>query len=117
MIDVLTPNEWWEQYYKFHPVLIREGVMFSQFQERFKDHCKQITEKKMKSMNDLKAYEHYCHMNPSKTHDSNGQLIFDAHPAKLLLREDIKIGKQKTMPPAALQGTRKEYCDFPLSIF
>ncbi|KAL7491327.1 LOW QUALITY PROTEIN: hypothetical protein ACHAWT_000859 [Skeletonema menzelii] len=49
---------------------------------------------------------------PSKT--NRGEPFWDTHPAKLLLREDVKAGKHLEMKPKTLQQTRSEYKAFKL---
>jgi hypothetical protein len=39
------------------------------------------------------------------------------HPAKLLLRQDVKDEKHATMTPSELKSTRQEYKQFELVIF
>jgi hypothetical protein len=43
--------------------------------------------------------------------------VFDLHPAKLLLHEDIKAGVHAEMKPSHFQGTRPEYEEFDRDIF
>lgn len=52
---------------------------------------------------------------PEKT--NRGQPFWDTHPAKLLLREDVKVGKHLEMKPHILHQTRPEYKAFNLKTF
>ena len=52
---------------------------------------------------------------PSKT--IRGEPFWDNHPAKLLLREDVKAGKHLEMKPKLLRQTRSEYKEFSLETF
>ena len=46
-----------------------------------------------------------------------GKLVFDIHPAKKLLREDVKNGVHKHLKPKEMQKTRWAYMEFSLQIF
>ncbi len=52
---------------------------------------------------------------PSKT--NRGEPFWDNHPAKLLLREDVKAEKHLEMKPKLLHQTRSEYKAFSLQTF
>jgi hypothetical protein len=47
-----------------------------------------------------------------ETRSNRGELVFDLHPAKLLLREDVKSGENGRMTPSDFQATRPEYMLF-----
>jgi hypothetical protein len=61
--------------------------------------------------------EHDRTLYPRSEKNSRGELVFDLHPAKMLLREDLKNGLHKRMSPSALRRTREEYKAFGKSIF
>jgi hypothetical protein len=54
-------------------------------------------------------YERDKLMHTRQDRNNRGELVFDLHPAKLLLREDGKSGEREGMAPSALQATRPEY--------
>ena len=51
-------------------------------------------------------------LHPRKNTDSRGNLVFDVHPAKLLLRQDVEAGVHLKMDHFQLRQTRLEYKDF-----
>jgi hypothetical protein len=51
-------------------------------------------------------------MHTRKGHNNHGVLVFDLHPAKLLLREDVESGEYERMTPSDFQATRPEYMLF-----
>ena len=50
-------------------------------------------------------------------HDHHGKLIFDRHPAKYLLRQDIKDGAYPRLSPTELWTSRDEFKLFDLDVF
>ena len=112
-----TAEEIWETWYKNMVEFIEEEIVFDQFKERLAAHREQVTKKKVESMRQLELLRHHQSLHPQKTRDHKGQLIFDMHPAKELLRQDVKMNKHKTMSPAALRATQSEYGEFTLDIF
>mmetsp|Transcript_11689 Transcript_11689/g.19868 ORF Transcript_11689/g.19868 Transcript_11689/m.19868 type:complete len:295 (+) Transcript_11689:36-920(+) len=54
---------------------------------------------------------------PRPTKTNRGEPFWDTHPAKLLLRGDVKAGKHLDMKPALLHQTRSEYKAFSLKTF
>jgi hypothetical protein len=60
---------------------------------------------------------HDRQLHPRELKNHRGELVFDLHPAKLLLREDIKAGAHAEMVPSQFQGTRAEYEEFDRDIF
>jgi hypothetical protein len=55
---------------------------------------------------------------PRDRHNERGELVFDMHPAKLLLREDVKNGVHRRMTPDYMhRSTRPEYKLFKGEIF
>ena len=61
-------------------------------------------------MNDRKLH-------PRQSRNDRGELVFDLHPAKKLLREDVKAGAHVGMAPKQFQETRAEYQEFDRDIF
>jgi len=87
-------------------------VPFPQFKARLKDHRKQVKERLTQSRAEARALEHDRAIFPRKDRNSRGELVFDLHPAKLLLRQDVQANKHKVMKPKELQRTRAEYLEF-----
>ena len=112
-----TAEEVWECWYSKMAEFIEEEVVFDQFKERLAGHRAQVTKKKVESRRQMQAYLHHRSLHPQKTHDHHGRPIFDMHPAKALLEEDVRMKKHKAMPPAALRATQPKYGEFPLYIF
>ena len=54
---------------------------------------------------------------PRSGKTNRGEPFWDTHPAKLLLREDVKAGKHLDMKPQVLHQTRPDYQAFSLKTF
>jgi hypothetical protein len=54
---------------------------------------------------------------PRREHNSHGEPVFDLHPAKLELREDVKAGMHKGLTPADFQAKRINYGYFDKTKF
>ena len=54
------------------------------------------------------ALQHDRNLYPGQLKNSKGELVFDLHPAKLLLRKDVAERKHLMMKPMELQETRPE---------
>ncbi|KAK1733720.1 hypothetical protein QTG54_015575 [Skeletonema marinoi] len=61
------------------------------------------------------SHEWFQEYDPMLFHDMRA--FWDTHPAKLLLRGDVKAGKHLDMKPALLHQTRSEYKAFSLKTF
>jgi hypothetical protein len=99
-----------------HPEVFNE-IDFSQFKARMEDYITTNKERRERSnmqhqwmMNDRKLH-------PRQSRNDRGELVFDLHPAKQLLREDIKAGAHVGMAPKQFQETRAEYQEFDRDIF
>jgi hypothetical protein len=112
-----TAKEAWDAWFSNLTEFIEEKVTYSQFEPRFKDHRKQITAKKLRSMHEMQAFLYHRQLHPQQTHDHRGKPIFDVHAAKPLLQEDVRMKRQMSMSPMTLRASRKEYADFDLGIF
>ena len=66
---------------------------------------KQIADEEAAFLSDKRNY-------PASKRTDRGELFWYNHPAKDLLREDVKSGRAFELTPAALRDTRKEYQDF-----
>ena len=103
------------QYYKQFPEF--EKVCFRQFNARLKDHFKQVDRDRALAKRDEAVMLHDCGRKPQATHNRRGELVFDLHKAKKLLRKDVKNGVHLTMTPTQLRLTRPEYQQFKKKIF
>ena len=103
-----TAQQAWEVY-KHSPAFLAEGVVFSQFKERLRDHRKQMGKKAYISQKQLEALIHDRKLYPRAPHNHKGEPVFDASNAKPLLRTDVADKKYKTMTPSQLQKSRPEY--------
>lgn len=111
----LSVAEVWEFYRSLEGF---ENVLFSQFEKRLIDHRKQAKNSRDLAARDLAAVEHDRQLLPRDRHNERGELVFDMHPAKLLLREDVKNGVHRRMTPDYMhRSTRPEYKLFKGEIF
>jgi len=94
-----------------------EDVVFSQFKDRLKAHWKQVKTTLARSRYEEECLEHDRKLFPRKEVDENGIPIFDLHPAKELLAEDVSNNKHEGITPDELRLTRVEYKKFPEKIF
>jgi len=92
-------------------------VEFSQFKARLRDHRKQVKgdlgraqEEEELLISDRKIF-------PRRYINTRGEPVFDLHPAKDLLRQDVAEKKHRVLTPQELWRSRMEYQDFDKSIF
>jgi hypothetical protein len=112
----LSTEAAWE-IYRQYPEFVKAGVVIEQFKDRLKDHRPQITDKKRQSTFEQTAFEYDMQLHPRKTHNERGEPVFDLHPAKPLLQEDVRMKLHKQMLPSDLRATRPEYQAFKPNIF
>ena len=112
ILDVDAPsakNAWDECYSKLAEFA---NVPFEQFQKRLADHRDQHQRRLSKATMEEILYERDKLMHIRQDRNNRGELVFDLHPAILLLREDVKSGENKRMTPSDFQATRPEYMLF-----
>jgi hypothetical protein len=112
ILDVDAPsakNAWDECYSKLAEFA---NVPFEQFQKRLADHRDQHQRRLSKATMEEILYERDKLMHIRQDRNNRGELVFDLHPAKLLLREDVKSGENERMTPSDFQATRPEYMLF-----
>jgi hypothetical protein len=117
ILDVDAPsakNAWDECYSKMAEFA---NVPFEQFQKRLADHRIQQQTRLNKSTMEEGLYEGDKLMHARQDRNNRGELVFDLHPAKLLLREDVESGEHERMTPSDFQATRPEYMLFKLNKF
>ena len=102
-------------FYKDQPGF--EQVVFDQFKDRLAGHRKQAARDRQYAERDSEACRVDRIVHPRNTRNTRGELVFDLHPAKRLLRMDVAKGIHKTMAPLALQATRPAYGEFKSKIF
>ena len=88
------------------------NVPFEQFQKRLADHRIQHQQRLNQPTMEEILYECDTLMPARQDRNNRGELVFDLHPAKLLLRDDVERGEHEWMTPSDLQATRPEYMLF-----
>jgi hypothetical protein len=92
-------------------------IEFSQFEARLTDYVEKNKERRDRSKIEYGWFAQYRELNPRQLRNERGELVFDLHEAKALLRADVKAGKHSSMVPSHFQGTRTEYEEFDGDIF
>ena len=102
-------------YYKNRPEFCK--VVFKQFKDRLAGHRKQASrDRSMARMGD-EAAARDRDLIPRETHNARGELVFDMHPAKHLLRMDVSNSVHKIIGPEDMQQSRPAYRLFKYKIF
>jgi hypothetical protein len=99
-----------------HPEIFNE-IDFSQFKERMEVYAKKNNERSDRSKREYAWMLHDRQLHPRQLENHRGELVFDLHPAKQLLRADIKAGVHADVVPSIFQLTRAEYKEFDPDIF
>ena len=117
--EEMSAEDAWELICSHLPEFVGPRVVFSQFKERLADHRKQVTKARRQSHIEHEAFLHDTDLCPLPTHHlgRRNQPIFDRHPAKRLLRQDIENKKHVGMFPSAFQQTRPECGQFDAKTF
>ena len=102
-------------FYKKMPEFV--GVVLSQFKIRLADHRKQLAEGREMAKRDAEAFRKDRLLYPRKDRNQRGELVFDLHPAKHLLRMDVENGVHEQLSPKELQKSRPAYQVFKYEIF
>ena len=92
-------------------------VKFVQFKARLAGHRTQSTRDREMANRDAEACRKDRLIHPRKYHNQRGELVFDLHPAKQLLRMDIANDLHNSMTPTQLRLKRPAYKLFKLEIF
>jgi hypothetical protein len=92
-------------------------IDFSQFATRVKDYITKDKDRRDRSKIEYAWMVHDQELYPRKLRNDRGELVFDLHEAKQLLREDVKAKKHAHMVPSDFQTTRPEYEEFERDIF
>ena len=112
---VMTERSAWDLLYKNMAEF--SGTCFEQFKLRLRDHRIQVNKGLDRAKYKEKCMEYDRTLFPRKKIDDKGVLIFDLHPAKLLLREDVAEKRHKHMTPLQLWKSREEYQQFEQNYF
>jgi hypothetical protein len=94
-----------------------EKVVLGQFKARLADHQRQSGRDREMAKRDDEACRKDRELSPRKARNTRGELIFDLHPAKHLLRMDVANGVHHLMYPKQMQQTRPAYMEFQSKIF
>jgi hypothetical protein len=108
----LSADEAWDVSYQHMEEFV--DVVFSQIKDRLRDHRKQVGANLTRADVESAALARERLLIPrhgQKHH--RGEPVFDLHPAKLLLRGDVKEGIYRGMTPTQLQKTRSIYQEVP----
>jgi len=103
--EIHASHEWFQEY---DPML---------FQRYVRDLRKANPQKVAVVTEDNETIKRELNRFPRPTKTNRGEPFWDTHPAKLLLRGDVKAGKHLDMKPALLHQTRSEYKAFSLKTF
>jgi hypothetical protein len=91
-----------------------ENVVIDQFKARLKDHRSTAAKDTHRALQEEQYLVKDRQLYPRQPYNERGELKFDMHPVKLLLREDIKAKVHLTThkTPRQLQNLRPEYLLF-----
>jgi hypothetical protein len=95
-----------------------EHVEFNYFSARLKAHREQVNDNYLKSVEEEKFLAADRLKYPKQSVNNRGELVFDLHPARDLLRDDVKHNRHVGKTPSEIQATRpNEYGVFKPHIF
>jgi hypothetical protein len=106
-VDAPSAKTAWDECYSKMAEFV--NVPFEQFDKRLKDHRDQYQLLLNKASMEEVLYQRDKLMHDRQDRNNRGELVFDLHPAKLLLREDVENGEHKKMTPSDFQATHLEY--------
>jgi len=113
--EEMTAEDAWK--FKYSHMAAFKRVPFEQFEEKLESHRGQVAKDNEKVSAAMRAFEHDQALFSRRTHNRRGKLVFDVHPAKLKLQEDVKNKVHKDLLPSELRLTRPEYQCFTLDEF
>jgi hypothetical protein len=94
-----------------------QNVVLSQFKERLQGHRKQSTRDREMATRDAEACRKDRLVHPREKNNPRGELVFDLHSAKRLLRMDVANKGHEHRTPSVFQRTRPAYMLFKKKIF
>jgi hypothetical protein len=92
-------------------------VVFSQFKERLRDHCKQVGADITRAARELEYLAHDRSLFPRQTENHRGEPVLDLSAEKIFLCADVAEGKHHQLAPSQLQQSRVEYHPFSAKNF
>ena len=84
-------------------------IVFDQFEARMRSYMANASERRERSNMEELAMNLDRQRHPQATMNARGELVFDLHPAKELLREDVENKIHEDMTPDELRMTCDEY--------
>jgi len=102
-IDEPTAAEAWDNCYSKLPEFA--DVPFNQFRDRLKGYREKYGKLAHTSASDEAAFHHDRFLYARQDRNKYGKLVFDVHPAKEKLREDVKRGLHKLMDHHQLRNS------------
>jgi ribosomal protein S21 len=93
------------------------GVPFSQFKHQLEIYLARSGADKEMAERDERALRHDRAIHPRRSRNRRGELVFDMHIAKDLLRRDIENGRHLEMKPSDLRRTQEAYMQFTKTVF
>ena len=112
----LSAEEAWA-IYATDEMFIREFVVFSQFEQRFYDHKRQVIGRQKATSHEEAALQHDLALHPPSKVDSFGRPFWHMSDAKKLLAQDMKDKMHERFTPGVLRNLREEYRQFDLTVF
>jgi hypothetical protein len=97
-VGVMSAEEAWEIHYR-HMADFDE-VVFSQFKARLADHRRLVRRDLHTAAHEAAALAHDRLLFPRQPTNERGELVFDLHPAKRLLREDLRTQRHVGLTPS-----------------
>ena len=93
------------------------GVPFAQFKKQLEKLLATSGADKEMAERDARALIHDRSINRRRSRNSRGELVFDMHVAKDLLRRDFERGMHLEMKPLDLRRTQETYIQFTKKVF
>ncbi|KAL7574243.1 hypothetical protein ACA910_012498 [Epithemia clementina (nom. ined.)] len=115
-LDSVKPEILLELYKNYMPEMF-VGVVLDQFKARLADHQKQAGKGLEEAKRDQEAYNMDQLVHPHQDCNSQGELVFDLHPAKRFLQQDVAKKLYKCMSPKELQKSHPAYQAFKYKVF
>ena len=92
-------------------------IDFEQFRVRMKDYLKKNRERRQRSKQEFDWMQEQKLLFPRSLQNHRGEIVFDLHPAKKMLRQDVRNGRHTELTPSQLQDSRTVYQAFDRKIF
>jgi hypothetical protein len=92
-------------------------LVFSQFKARLADHRRLVRRDLHAAAHKAAALAHDRLAFPRQPTNERGELVFDLHPAKRLLRDDLRNQRHVGLTPKAFRLTRADHQEFDLEVF